>query len=240
MAGTEALYAEDAYLREFEATVLAVDSEGRRIALDRTIFFPGGGGQPHDLGTLAGLPVESVARDGELIWHTLGGDGALPSEGDARRRTARLGAPPRAHANPHGAARPLRRDLARPRGEGHGREHGAAPRADGLRARGALGRARARDRDARERGGRGRSPGSRRLPAARGGRPAAGAHPHEGQPAPGVDHGRPHGRDRRARPAGGRRHACRAHRRDRRRSRFPSTRARGASTSASSSRSQTE
>ena len=82
MAGTEALYAEDAYLREFEATVLAVDSEGRRVALDRTIFFPGGGGQPHDLGTLAGLPVESVARDGELIWHTLGGDGALPSEGE--------------------------------------------------------------------------------------------------------------------------------------------------------------
>ncbi|MET0607773.1 MAG: alanyl-tRNA editing protein, partial [Gaiellaceae bacterium] len=73
MAGTEALYAEDAYLRELEATVLAVDSEGRRIALDRTIFFPGGGGQPHDYGTLAGLPVESVTRDGELIWHILGG-----------------------------------------------------------------------------------------------------------------------------------------------------------------------
>lgn len=82
MAGTEALYAEDAYLREFEATVLAVDSEGRRVALDRTAFFPGGGGQPHDLGSLGGLPVESVARDAELIWHTLGGDGALPSEGE--------------------------------------------------------------------------------------------------------------------------------------------------------------
>ena len=81
MAGTEALYAEDAYLREFEATVLAVDAEGRRVALDRTIFFPGGGGQPHDLGALAGLPVESVARDGELVWHALGG-GVLPVEGD--------------------------------------------------------------------------------------------------------------------------------------------------------------
>ena len=80
MAGTEALYAEDAYLREFEGTVLAVDSESRRVALDRTIFFPGGGGQPHDLGTLAGLPVESVAHDGELVWHALGG-GALPAEG---------------------------------------------------------------------------------------------------------------------------------------------------------------
>jgi misacylated tRNA(Ala) deacylase len=83
VAGTESLYAEDAYLRELEATVVAADSEGRRVALDRTIFFPGGGGQPCDLGTLGGLPVESVARDGELIWHVLGGDGALPSDGDA-------------------------------------------------------------------------------------------------------------------------------------------------------------
>lgn len=82
MSSTHGLYAEDAYLRELEATVVAVDAEGRRIALDRTIFFPGGGGQPHDLGTLAGLPVESVARDGELVWHVLGGEGALPIEGD--------------------------------------------------------------------------------------------------------------------------------------------------------------
>jgi misacylated tRNA(Ala) deacylase len=81
MASTETLYAEDAYLREFEATVVGVDSEGRRVALDRTIFFPGGGGQPCDLGTLAGLPVESVPRDGELVWHVLGGDGPLPAEG---------------------------------------------------------------------------------------------------------------------------------------------------------------
>jgi len=81
MAGTEALYAEDAYLREFEAMVVGVDPDGRRVALDRTAFFPGGGGQPHDLGTLAGLAVESVARDGELVWHVLG-DGALPAEGD--------------------------------------------------------------------------------------------------------------------------------------------------------------
>ncbi len=82
MASTDALYAEDAYLREFEATVLAVDAEGRRVALDRTAFFPGGGGQPHDLGSLGGLPVDSLARDGELVWHGLGGDGPLPAEGD--------------------------------------------------------------------------------------------------------------------------------------------------------------
>jgi misacylated tRNA(Ala) deacylase len=83
MSSTHGLYAEDAYLREFDAVVLAVDADGRRVALDRTAFFPGGGGQPHDLGTLAALPVESVARDGELIWHVLGGDGLLPSTCDA-------------------------------------------------------------------------------------------------------------------------------------------------------------
>jgi misacylated tRNA(Ala) deacylase len=82
VASTHGLYAEDAYLREFGAAVLAVDADARRVALDRSAFFPGGGGQPHDLGRLAGLPVESVARDCELIWHVLGGDGALPGEGD--------------------------------------------------------------------------------------------------------------------------------------------------------------
>ena len=46
------LFAVDAYLREFDATVADVDAEQGRVALRRTAFFPGGGGQPHDLGTL--------------------------------------------------------------------------------------------------------------------------------------------------------------------------------------------
>jgi misacylated tRNA(Ala) deacylase len=82
MPSTHGLYAEDAYLQDFEATAVGVDSEGRRVALDRTVFFPGGGGQPHDLGILAGLPVESISREGELVWHVLGGEGTLPAEGD--------------------------------------------------------------------------------------------------------------------------------------------------------------
>ena len=49
--------------------------DGRRVALDRTAFFPGGGGQPCDLGALAGLPVVGVKREGGTIWHELGGDG---------------------------------------------------------------------------------------------------------------------------------------------------------------------
>lgn len=48
---TELLYQTDSYLREFDATVVAVDAAGGRVALDRTAFYPGGGGQPGDLGT---------------------------------------------------------------------------------------------------------------------------------------------------------------------------------------------
>ena len=48
---TELLYLRDAYLQEFTATVTEVD--GPRVALDRTAFYPMGGGQPHDTGMLA-------------------------------------------------------------------------------------------------------------------------------------------------------------------------------------------
>jgi misacylated tRNA(Ala) deacylase len=84
---TDLLFLRDAYLREFDATVTAVDTEGRRVALDRTAFYATGGGQPHDTGTLAGLPVTDVRRaaaaesggtEGDHVWHTLGGDAGAP------------------------------------------------------------------------------------------------------------------------------------------------------------------
>ncbi|MCI0496735.1 MAG: alanyl-tRNA editing protein [Thermoplasmata archaeon] len=46
----ERLYLADAYIREFDATVL--DTEGGGVLLDRTAFYPGGGGQPADTGRL--------------------------------------------------------------------------------------------------------------------------------------------------------------------------------------------
>lgn len=82
---TDLLYLTDSYIREFEATVRDVDAGGRRIALDRTAFYPTGGGQPHDTGTLAGLPVVDVRKEGDAVWHTLGGDGPLPEVGAAVR-----------------------------------------------------------------------------------------------------------------------------------------------------------
>ena len=74
---TELLYLRDAYLREFTATVTAVD--GDRVALDRTAFYATGGGQPHDTGMLAGAVVTNVRKEGDDVWHTL--DGAVPEVG---------------------------------------------------------------------------------------------------------------------------------------------------------------
>jgi misacylated tRNA(Ala) deacylase len=72
--GTDLLYLRDAYLREFTATVVAVD--GAAVALDRTAFYATGGGQPHDTGSLAGAIVTDVRKDGDMVWHTL--DGTAP------------------------------------------------------------------------------------------------------------------------------------------------------------------
>ena len=78
---TELLYLSDAYLQTFTADV--VDVRPDAIALDRTAFYPTGGGQPHDVGTLAGLEVTDVRKDpeGELVWHTVSSS-ALPAVGD--------------------------------------------------------------------------------------------------------------------------------------------------------------
>ena len=84
IAGSE-LFSVDAYLREFEADVEDVDAEGHRVALRRTAFYPGGGGQPHDVGTLrwhdGAAPVVRVGRERGRIWHWLDESAALPDPG---------------------------------------------------------------------------------------------------------------------------------------------------------------
>jgi misacylated tRNA(Ala) deacylase len=76
---TELMYLRDAYLREFDAVV--VDVHEGAIALDQTAFYPTGGGQPHDIGTLGGLDVVDVRKEGDLVWHSVAGD-SLPSVGE--------------------------------------------------------------------------------------------------------------------------------------------------------------
>ena len=80
---TELLFLRDAYLRQFDATVTAVDPDGQRIGLDRTAFYYTGGGQPHDTGMLGVLGVTEVRKEGDTVWHTVGGGSTdLPSVGD--------------------------------------------------------------------------------------------------------------------------------------------------------------
>jgi len=76
---TELLYLRDAYATTFSARV--VDVREGAVALDRTLFYPTGGGQPHDTGTLAGLAVTEVRKEGADVWHSVDG-GPLPSVGD--------------------------------------------------------------------------------------------------------------------------------------------------------------
>jgi misacylated tRNA(Ala) deacylase len=79
---TELLYQTDSYLREFDAVVTGVDEAQNGVLLDRTAFYPGGGGQPHDMGEMTfdgqTVRVKSVAK-GNL--HIL--EGALPAVGTA-------------------------------------------------------------------------------------------------------------------------------------------------------------
>jgi misacylated tRNA(Ala) deacylase len=77
---TALLYHEDSYLRRFDATVVAV--EGRALALDRTAFFPGGGGQMADRGALLvdgrGLPLSGLRKEGDVVWHAVAEDAGEP------------------------------------------------------------------------------------------------------------------------------------------------------------------
>lgn len=70
---SERLYHRDPYLFEFDATIVSsTERDGRReVVLDDTAFYPGGGGQPCDRGTLAGAPVIEVKYAGEEIAHVV-------------------------------------------------------------------------------------------------------------------------------------------------------------------------
>jgi misacylated tRNA(Ala) deacylase len=78
---TDLLYHHDSYLKEFEAVV--IDAAENSVELDRTAFYPGGGGQPHDVGVVVagGLdyPVTRVGSSGGRIMHQI--DGPIPRAG---------------------------------------------------------------------------------------------------------------------------------------------------------------
>lgn len=80
---TERMYSTDAYLTEMMASVVRTDIDDRRVLLDRTVFYPGGGGQPIDHGQLwlgdDRLEVVRITADADGVWHWL--EGGLPSVG---------------------------------------------------------------------------------------------------------------------------------------------------------------
>lgn len=88
---TELLYQTDSYIQEFDAHVVSMLPEQRAIALDRSAFYPGGGGQPYDVGTLTVgkvvYSVEKVKKQGEDVLHFLGGVEPLPAPGSALHGT---------------------------------------------------------------------------------------------------------------------------------------------------------
>jgi alanyl-tRNA synthetase len=68
---TNRLYYTDAYRASFSSRVVDRSDDGTRVYLDETAFYPTSGGQPHDLGTLAGVAVTDVVDEGERIAHVL-------------------------------------------------------------------------------------------------------------------------------------------------------------------------
>jgi alanyl-tRNA synthetase len=79
---TKLLYYQDQYLREFSARVLRVIDN--YVVLDRTAFYPEGGGQPSDIGVLEArgvkVEVQNVVKSGDLILHQLQAGGLRPGE----------------------------------------------------------------------------------------------------------------------------------------------------------------
>jgi len=82
---TTLLYQTDSYLKKFVAKVVKVDLESRALYLDRSAFYPGGGGQPYDIGFLSEgggiFPVNRVKKEGNEVLHFISGNEVLPSIG---------------------------------------------------------------------------------------------------------------------------------------------------------------
>jgi misacylated tRNA(Ala) deacylase len=85
---TELLYQTDSYLAEFEAVVVGLDVENQGVILDRTAFYPSGGGQPSDAGLLfvdgTEYRVKQARKAGADVVHLLESE-ALPAVGQVVR-----------------------------------------------------------------------------------------------------------------------------------------------------------
>lgn len=82
---TKLLYQKDSYLKEFTAKVVQIDEEKNAICLDQTAFYPGGGGQPIDLGSITynnqTIDVVNLKKTSEEVWHYFDQNSVLPQPG---------------------------------------------------------------------------------------------------------------------------------------------------------------
>jgi misacylated tRNA(Ala) deacylase len=80
---TERIYSTQAYEKSMSAKVVEVDRDDGRVLLNRSVFYPGGGGQPFDEGQLVigddHLDVVRVTQDSRGVWHWI--EGTLPPVG---------------------------------------------------------------------------------------------------------------------------------------------------------------
>src|SRR5881296_1439526 len=85
MSATERLYYNDSRLLEFDARVIDLherDDGAVAVTLDRTAFYPTGGGQPNDTGMLGeGWVVDCIDAESEGVLHVI--QGPVPQIGDA-------------------------------------------------------------------------------------------------------------------------------------------------------------
>jgi alanyl-tRNA synthetase len=97
---TEKIYEKEPYQSKFKALVVEVD--GDRLMLDRTAFYPGGGGQDPDVGTLSGMKVAEVQSRGGSIVHKVPGHGfQIGQEVDGELDWARRWDLMKAHTGEH-------------------------------------------------------------------------------------------------------------------------------------------
>ncbi|MGI6732064.1 MAG: alanyl-tRNA editing protein [Anaerovoracaceae bacterium] len=73
---TEKIFEKDVYLKELNSTLLSISEDGsskepHTLVLDKTIFFPEGGGQPCDLGEINGISVVDVYEKEGIVYHVL-------------------------------------------------------------------------------------------------------------------------------------------------------------------------
>jgi misacylated tRNA(Ala) deacylase len=82
---TDLLYQTDSYLKQFDATIIGLDEDNHGVVLNQTAFYPGGGGQPADSGTLdtgdAICHVKRARKIGGKVVHLLHNDAPLPAVG---------------------------------------------------------------------------------------------------------------------------------------------------------------